>query len=746
MHQGRYLRHLAERVSCQLTRSGLGSGMGETVKNWVAALLLGLVITSPVQAEVFVGEEIEVELVSESENVVPGQTLWTAVRLKPTEGWHTYSRWPGDSGDATMIHDWTLPEGAVAGDIQWPVPTWLPFPGSDLVTFSYKGEVLLMVPISVPADLAAERFQASAHVEWQVCDQICLIGDTVVSMDLPVEGEALRPHPQWASAFEQTRQNLPVPADSHALDALFAVGGDRISFSITSNERDFANVTEAWFFPDQRRILDPGPLRDVTLYPGLVQITHGQPRRMLTDLTEIGGLLAVQHADGSVNGFLVNADVADVQGLAAIAAVAAEQQGGASSFTGGSTNLLVILLSALAGGVILNLMPCVFPVLSIKVLNLTSKADATPAKHRIHGLLYTAGVIVAFLVLATVLLALRAGGEAVGWAFQLQSPWFVSLLVFVFFVMGLSLSGVYEFGTRLMGVGGGLTESGGYSSSFFTGVLATVVASPCTAPFMGAALGFALSQSWLVAMLVFAFLGLGMALPFLLLTFSPALMRFMPKPGQWMVTFKELMAFPMYAAALWLLWVLGMQTGVNGMIAVAAAALALAMALWLLQKASLSAGTWRLANRVVSVALILAALSVLQTPLLEARTGGIAYDPDEEVDMAYEPFAAARVAELRQAGTPVLVNMTAAWCITCLANEQTTLSTARVKEAMDQFGITYMKGDWTNQDPEISKVLDEFNRPSVPLYILYPGDPAAEPRILPQLLTPSIVIDAFASL
>lgn len=748
MQQGRYLHPLIERVCRAAARCGAFAAKAEAAGNWLVALLLGMVIAGPVQSEVFVGEEIEVELVSESENVVPGQTLWTAIRLKPTEGWHTYSRWPGDSGDPTMIHQWTLPEGASAGEIQWPVPTWLPFPGSDLVTFSYKGEVLLMVPVSVPADLAVERFQASAHVEWQVCDQICLIGDTVVSLDLPVDGEALRPHPQWASAFEQTRANLPVPADAHPLDALFAVGGDRISFSVTSNDRAFADVTEAWFFPDQRRILDPGPLRDVTLFPGLVQITHGQPRRMLTDLTEVGGLLAVQRADGRIDGFLVKADVADVQGLAAIAAVAAEQQGGSSRFSGGDSpvSLLIVLLSALAGGVILNLMPCVFPVLSIKVLNLTAKADASPAKHRIHGLMYTAGVIVAFLVLASVLLALRAGGEAVGWAFQLQSPWFVSLLVFVFFVMGLSLSGVYEFGTRLMGVGGSLTASGGYSSSFFTGVLATVVASPCTAPFMGAALGFALSQSWLVAMLVFAFLGLGMALPFLILTFSPALMKFMPKPGQWMVTFKELMAFPMYAAALWLLWVLGMQTGVNGMVTVAAAALALAMALWLLQKASLAAGSWRVVNRAISVVLILAALSVLRTPLLEARTGGMAYDPDEEIDMAFEPFAAARVAELRQAGTPVLVNMTAAWCITCLANEQTTLSTARVKDAMEQYGVAYMKGDWTNQDPEISKVLDEFNRPSVPLYILYPGDPAAEPRILPQLLTPSIVIDAFESL
>jgi len=708
-----------------------------------AVLLIACLMAVSTHAEVFFGEEIEVELVAETQNVVPGQTLWTAIRLDPTEGWHTYSKWPGDSGDATLIHQWTLPEGAVAGDIHWPTPVWLPFPGTDLVTFSYKSEVLLLVPIEIPDTLSDERFTASAHVEWQVCDQICLIGEATVSLDLPVEAGSARVDSRWSEAFAQTRNNLPIT--DHRLDALFAVAGDRISFSVTSNEREFANVTEAWFFPEQRRVLDPGPLRDVTIYPGLVQVTHGQPRRMLTDLQTVPGLLAVQSADGSLRSFVVNADVADVQGIAAIAAVAAEQQGGA--FSGPSNqNLLVILLSALAGGLILNLMPCVFPVLSIKAMSLTSKTGANATEYRLHGLAYTAGVVAAFLILASVLLVLRAGGEAVGWAFQLQSPWFVSMLVFVFFVMGLSLSGVFEFGTRLMGVGGSLTQHGGYSSSFFTGVLATVVASPCTAPFMGAALGFALSQSWIVAMLVFAFLGLGMALPFLLLAFSPALIKHMPRPGPWMVTFKELMAFPMYAAALWLLWVLGVQTGVNGMIAVASAALLIALALWLLQKSTGNTGNWRTVNRAVSVLLMVTALSVLQMPVLEPRSGGLAGNNGSEVSTEFEPFSAVRVQELRSAGTPVLVNMTAAWCITCLANEQTTLSTSRVQQAMSDYGIAYMKGDWTNQDPEISRVLDEFNRPSVPLYILYPADPGAEPRILPQLLTPAIVIEAFASL
>ncbi|MEX0740956.1 MAG: thioredoxin family protein [Pseudohongiella sp.] len=695
---------------------------------------------------VYQGDEIDVELIAESQNVVPGETLWTAIRLDPTEGWHTYSKWPGDSGDATFIHSWDLPDGAQAGDIHWPIPTWLPFPGSDLVTFSYKGEVLLMVPVEVPADFAGDEFAMTAHVEWQVCDLICLIEDAEISLAVPVTQGELRPDPQWADRFAATRDTLPT--DEHTIEGLFAMAGDRVSFSFNSNNQAFADAEEVWFFPEQRRVLDPGPLRDVSIMPGVVQITHEQPRRVLTDLEQVDGLLAVQHADGQVTGYSITAEVATPEGLAAIAAVASEQAG-PGNLVGGERSLLTIIVFAMLGGLILNLMPCVFPVLSLKVLNLTAKGGASSAQKKMHGLAYTAGIVVTFMALASVLLVLRAGGEAVGWAFQLQSPWFVALLVFLFFVMGLSLSGVYEFGTRLMGVGDSLTTSKGYKSSFFTGVLATVVASPCTAPFMGAALGFALAQSWLVAMIVFAFLGLGMALPFLALAFSPALMKHMPKPGPWMVTFKEFMAFPMYAAALWLLWVLGVQVGVNGMVAVASAALLLALALWLMQKGSHASDGWRRANTVVGLVLIVVALSVLRMPLLEPRMG----NPDSGVDMSgndyeadFEPFASARVEELRNIGTPVLVNMTAAWCITCLANEQTTLSTQRVQQAMRDSGITYMKGDWTNQDPEISRVLDEFDRPSVPLYILYPGDPSAEPMILPQLLTPTIVLDAFASL
>lgn len=720
------------------------------MRKLVSTLLIAgsmLVLPMVSQAEVLQGEEIELELVSESSNVVAGETLNLALRLTPTEHWHTYSRWQGDSGDATTLSDWVLPEGAVAGELQFPTPTWLPFPGSDLVTFAYENEVFLPVSVQIPDDFSADTFAASVFVRWQVCDEICILGEGTVGIELPVQGLTLEADPRWQQAFAQMRANLPL--EENEVQALYAIGGERISFSFQSDEPIFEGARNVWFFPESKRILKPAPLRDVTLNPGMAQITHVQARRFRVENDRIPGVLSVEDANGHIQGYLVDAMPASAANLSSIAALAANGSNGGDASSSGGPGLLSVIFFALAGGVILNLMPCVFPVLSLKVLSFASKSQAEHRVQRLHGLAYTAGIIVTFMLLASILLALRAGGEAVGWAFQLQSPWFVAILIYLFFTFGLSLSGVFEFGSGMMGIGSSLAAKSGYKGSFFTGVLATAVASPCTAPFMGAALGFALSQSWLIAMVVFFFLGLGMALPFLVLSFSPALLRFLPKPGAWMNTFKEFMAFPMYATVLWLLWVLGNQVGVNGMAIVVGACLLLAFGLWLLNKRALVGPFWRKADTLLSVLAIVTAFYALQSPMLEARqvsAGGLAAEGGEGyAEAAYEPFSTARFEQLQAEGKPVFINMTAAWCITCLANEQTTLSTDRVIQAMTEKNITYLKGDWTNQDPEISKVLDAFNRPSVPLYVLYPGA-GRDPVILPQILTPSIVVDTFSSI
>ena len=688
---------------------------------------------------------IEVELVSETTNIVPGETTWLGLRLDPAEHWHTYWKMGGDSGEPTSANEWLAPEDTLIGEIQWPAPQWLPFYDTDLVNFGYEGEVLLPIAVTLPADFDGESVELSTLAFWNVCDQICIPGEQRLSITLPV-ATASQLDATRSQLFATARADLPLV--DHNLKSIIAVAGERVSLGFESPDPVFTDYTDAWFFPQQRRIIKPGPLRDVSITANLMQITHQQPRRMLADLTDVYGVLVLENANGerAAYEFVDPAADATATTIMPLAAVDSSGANGGAGGLGGS--LLLYMLFALMGGLILNLMPCVFPVLSMKALSFAKNAGASQHKLRMDGLAYTLGVIVAFVALASVLIALRAGGARVGWAFQFQQPWFLALIVYVFFMMALSLSGVFEIGTSLMGTGSSLAQKKGYKGSFFTGVLATTVATPCTAPFMGPALGFALTQPWLVAMLVFISLGMGLALPILLLSFMPALSQYMPKPGAWMETFKQIMAFPLYLSALFFLWVLGTQVGVMGMSVVIGACIVLAFAAWLYQRSYNFGPVMRKFNYVVGAAAFVFAIYVLQTSFLEVvpMTDVASVDADGNSTANYEVFSSQRLDDLQADGRPVFVNMTAAWCITCLANEQTTLSTDRVKQAMSDNDITYMKGDWTNEDPEITAVLEHFNRPSVPLYVLYPGDSSKEPVILPQILTPGILVRAFESI
>ena len=386
-------------------------------------------------------------------------------------------------------------------------------------------------------------------------------------------------------------------------------------------------------------------------------------------------------------------------------------------------SLAAVLLFALLGGMILNLMPCVFPILSIKVLSFTTTHQSTRSRH-IHGLVYTAGVVLSFVAIAVLMLALRAAGESIGWGFQLQSPLFVIFLVYLFFVMGLGLSGYLEIGSNLMALGQLSKRQEGLMSSFMTGVLATTIASPCTAPFMGPALGFAISQPTYVALLVFACLGLGMALPFILLAWIPGLSKRLPRPGAWMDTFKQFLAFPLYITAVWLLWVAGRQTSMDVAAAVITGLVLLVMGLWL----------WKLsvkpAGKLIAVAVLGAALA--------APVVTLSKDAEKP---AFETYSPQRLAELRSSGQPVFINLTADWCITCLVNERVALGSERLAQLMDNQGIVYLKGDWTNSDPQITALLNQFQRSGVPLYLVYPRG-SGPAQILPQILSESMVIEA----
>ena len=393
-------------------------------------------------------------------------------------------------------------------------------------------------------------------------------------------------------------------------------------------------------------------------------------------------------------------------------------------------SLGVILIFALLGGMILNLMPCVFPVLSIKALSFTM-THQTASSRRSHGLAYTAGVVSSFVGIAFVMLSLRAAGEAIGWGFQLQSPLFVMLLIYLFFIMGLAFSGYLEIGSSLMSIGQSSERDESLSSSFMTGVLATTVASPCTAPFMGPALGFAIAQPSYLALLVFAFLGLGMALPFVLLAWIPSLTAKLPRPGAWMDSFKQFLAFPLYITGVWLIWVVGRQTSVDIVATIIIGLVLITMSIWLTklrQAAGHKITTLSFANLFAALCLI----GAITIP---------AWSITKDTEPArWEPYSQQRLSELRQAQKPVFVNLTADWCITCLANEKIAFTNAFYQSLSDN-QVTYLKGDWTNNDPEITKLLNQFQRSGVPLYLVYPeGEASAE--VLPQILLENTLINA----
>jgi thiol:disulfide interchange protein DsbD len=398
------------------------------------------------------------------------------------------------------------------------------------------------------------------------------------------------------------------------------------------------------------------------------------------------------------------------------------------------------MLLALAGGLILNLMPCVFPVLSIKALALIRHGAHADRSTRLHGLAYTVGIILSFLLLAGLLLLLRTGGAQIGWGFQFQSPTFVLAIAWLMFAIGLSLSGVFTLGNSVAGLGGELAEKSGYSGSFFTGVLATIVATPCTAPFMGAAIAYALSQPAVHLILVFASLGLGLALPYLLLCNWPLLQRCLPKPGLWMERLKQAFAFPMYATALWLSWVLVMQAGVDSLLIALGGMLVIALAAWLFDITRHLAENKRRAATLLSAALVVGAC-IVGYRSLQAQPATVEAPRHSSGAQHWEAYSEEKLQALRAEGKPVFLNFTAAWCITCLANERVALSKEKVIAAFAEQSITYLKGDWTNQDAAITRKLAEFGRNGVPLYVYYPTGKDAKPVVLPQLLTPEIVLE-----
>lgn len=718
------------------------------------AAAMAMDASAPALAETNDKQYASVEMVAETGMISPGRPFWVAIRQSIAPGWHTYWKNPGDSGQPTTI-TWSLPNGFKAGPIQWPVPETLA--AGPLMNFGYSGEAVYLVRITPPDDLARDRvFTLEADIKWLVCKDICLPEAAEKILRVASAPAALpagyNPRPDL---FTRARAALPEaatwPAELRAgqsVHRLILQPGERI---ITSLKR----AEDVRFFPEIWGLIDNAAPQELEITDSQTAVLKLKPGERAADIVQsFEGVVAVKHPDGVVEGYSIDAGRVDKSTLLSLA-----KQGAAPDRNSVPTQvqkqkdtilpLWQALLFAVLGGIILNLMPCVFPVLSMKALSLAQMSDKTNMKAFAHGLSYTAGIEVCFAIIAGALIALKEAGAQIGWGFQFQNPVIVLALAYLFFTLALNLAGFFELKIPFSSRGDRLARKGGVTGSFFTGILATLVATPCTAPFMGAAMGYALTQSAGTAMAVFLALGFGLALPYLLLSSFPPARMLLPRPGRWMEIFRQFLAFPMFASSAWLVWVLAQQSGNMGLIYAFTGAISIAFIFWI-GRVMPDRGPGRAFSYLgllVAAGLFLATLIYLpghvktpdrhpdQAPAMQTQAGTI----DNPVK-----FTPERLDQSLATGRPVFVNMTAAWCVTCKVNERVALDTAKTRQLFSEHDVIYVVGDWTNKNPDITDYLQKFGRNGVPIYVYYApaGQNPAErpaPVVLPQLLTHSIL-------
>jgi thiol:disulfide interchange protein DsbD len=705
------------------------------------ALLLALVVAGPALAQPVVPtgksvvqtDNVRAELLADASAVKPGEPFWVGLRQIIRPKWHTYWKNPGESGLPTEIH-WTLPGDVKVDPIVWPTP--LLFDIGGVINYGYQDEAVLLARITPPANLAGSSLKIAAEANWLVCEDVCIPEDGMFELNLPIAAAASPAPPPVRAIFDTARQRVPTPSPWPASYGVAKSGDPTLLVDARGLKTDA--IRDVYFFPAEWGALASMARQKASVGARGIQIPlkRGDAKGTLPEQLAGTLVLTEKTADGEIRqafDVLAKLDAAFVPSLA-------------TAEGGESLSLWQALLFALLGGLILNLMPCVFPVLAMKAAAFPRLAGHDRRDLRRDGFAYTGGVLVAFAVMAGVVIAIRASVGEVNWGFQFQSPIFSLLIAYLFFVVGLNLSGAFEIGGGFAGIGQGLADRGGVVGAFFTGVLAVVVATPCTVPFMAAALGFALSQPAPQTVAVLMALGLGLALPYLLLSITPALQRLLPRPGPWMDRLRQFLAFPMYASAVWMVWVLTQQTGADGVIYALGGMILIGFAVWLLRFGSgTSIATW-LRRGLAAAAVMLAfaaALKLENGPATAAsasgdRTGGVGFD-------GWQRFSRERLNQAVAAGKPVFVDFTAAWCITCLVNERVALELPDVRRAFEQAGVVKLKGDWTNRDPEITSLLKELGRAGVPLYLFWaPG--AAQPKLLPQVLTESIVLSELSSI
>ena len=677
-----------------------------------AAKLSSVVTTSEVRAEL---------LAHAPQGVAAGQPLWLGLQITHQPEWHTYWKNPGDSGLPTVL-EWTLPAGVTAGEIAWPTPKKIPI--GNLANYGYEGTVLLPVPLTVAPGFKDEQLSVRLKASWLVCRRECI----------PQEGEFVLNVPARSSfaaqgaAFDAARKASPQALTGGSGQATPEDKLLRVSVTgLPSNLQGKALE----FFPETTGVTEPAGVITQGWQGGVWTAQVPLSAQRSESPTQLPVVLALANGSQGKQAWRLELPVqGQWPAVAPMAAVSPALEAALKANLNQATPAplgawLLALLGALVGGLILNLMPCVFPVLAIKMVGFVQIKE--PAARLRSGAAYTAGVVLSFLALGGLLLMLRAAGEQLGWGFQLQSPAVVAGLALLFTLLGLNLAGLFEFGQLLPSRLAGLQAQSPTVNDFLSGVLATAIASPCTAPFMGASLGLAVGLPPVQALAVFAAIGLGMALPYALASALPAVARVMPRPGPWMVGFRQLMAFPMFATVVWLVWVLGQQSGIDGAGALLGLLVLLALLVW--------AFTLQGRPRTLAVAAVLAlnawawwaAGALLLTPLPAGPTATVA------ATERWQPWAPGRVAELNAQGRSVMVDFTAAWCVTCQYNKKTALANSAVLADVDAKNVALLRADWTRRDPAVTAALRELGRSGVPLYVIYA--PGRAPVLLSEILS-----------
>lgn len=658
-------------------------------------------------------EHLTAELVTLSPQIAAGGTATLGLSLTLEENWHVYFVNPGDVGEAPSVK-WTLPKGITAGPLQFPPPLRLPL--GPFMDYGYKDEVTFPITLTAAKGIKPGKVHLDAQVTWVICSSQCFPGKAHLGMDLTVVPGPL-PEPAQVGALGTFLKKLPAPLRAD-MSVTAVADAKQVLLTLHSGQRE----EEGEFFPYDTDII--ASRADQVIDPTAdgfrmyLQRAQSEPGKVAPLPAKLHGLLRMNDTESYE--FTVPVTTGVVPAAQSVAPI----KGGAPNETA-SVTVWSALGLAFLGGILLNLMPCVFPVLFLKGLALVNGTGQEKQHQRAHGLVYTLGILVTFWAIVGVLLALRAGGSQFGWGFQLQSPTFVAILDVFLFFFALSLAGQFEIGLSMMSAGDALTRKQGYAGSFFTGVLAVVVATPCTAPLMGAAIGFALAQSLVVAFAVFTALALGLAMPYLVLSWQPGWTAVLPKPGAWMEYLKQLTAVPLFATVIVLAWVYGSLYGANGMDRIAwlmASFLVLAVAGWAL-------GRWPAKTGSTIAAVLLVGLA-LYLPLRSPKTDTV----------VWTPYTAESLESARASGNPVFVDFTAAWCLSCKVNEAAVLDTKEVKERFAAAHVVLLRADWTSRDDFITKELAKLDRSGVPTYVIYPAGKNSNPDVLPELLTKGIVL------